>query len=157
MDFAPGIPYKGFEELRFAPGWGDANSNERWAYTLFWWLDGAYRFTEESLKRDLENYYTGLTHGRAIADKTDAQWKPATAQVKKVTTAANDVATYTATIHIFDAQVTKKPGTLYGKIHVKNCPDKTRTFVILEIAGLPFNVEVWKQLDKINDDFKCVK
>ena len=84
MDFAPEISYKGFEELRFAPGWGDANSNEKWAYTILWWLDGAYPFDEKILQQNLDSYYTGLTRRRAVAEKLDMNaWKPAKARFKK--------------------------------------------------------------------------
>ncbi len=47
----------------------------------------------------------------------------AKAQVKKISTDNNDTSTYTATVNIFDAKVTKKPGVLYLKIHIKNCSD----------------------------------
>jgi hypothetical protein len=36
IEFAPQIPYKGVEELRFAPGWGDIKSDEHWTYAFLW-------------------------------------------------------------------------------------------------------------------------
>jgi hypothetical protein len=158
MDFAPGITYRGFEELRFAPGWGDANSNEKWAYTILWWLDGAYNFDEKILQQNLENYYTGLTRRRAIAEKLDMNaWTPAKAQVQKIKALNGDRETYTATAAIFDSQVTKKPGTLHFKIHVKDCTDKTKTILLIEVAENPFSAVAWTDLDKINYEFRCEK
>jgi hypothetical protein len=158
IDFAMALPYKGFEELRFAPGWGDAASNEKWAYTILWWLDDVYNFNEKNLQQNIETYFTGLTKRRAVAEKQDMNnFTRASAQVQKIKTLAGDAATYTATAAIFDAQVTKKPGTLYFKIHLKDCPDKTKTIVLFEVAGNPLNTNAWLQLDKINDDFRCVK
>ena len=158
IDFAPALPYKGFEELRFAPGWGDKNSSERWAYTILWWLDDRYVFNEKVLQQNLEAYFTGLTKRRTIADKLDlSQFSNAKAQVEKVKNDQNDVATYTATVNIFDAQVTQKPGTLHVKIHVKNCIDTSKTFLLFEISAMPFDQPVWQELDKINEDFKCEK
>src|SRR4051812_6700953 len=40
IEFAPSIPYKGVEDIRFAPGWSDAKSNEYWTYAFLWYLDG---------------------------------------------------------------------------------------------------------------------
>jgi len=158
IDFAPSLPYKGYEELRFAPGWGNAGSNEKWAYTILWWLDDDYTFDETVLKHDLEAYFSGLTKRRAIADKLDmAVYTPAKAGVKKIKTDTDDIATYQASLDIFDAQVTKKPGSLNVKIHQKKCDTKGNTIVLLEIAAADFNQPVWLQLDKINADFKCEK
>ena len=153
LDFAPTIPYKGFEDLRFAPGWGDPNSDEKWQYTFLWWLDGRYTFTEKTLAHDIEAYFTGLTRQRAIADKLDMNaWTPAKAQVQKIATTSGDTDTYTATVHIFDSQVTKKPGVLYIKIHLKKRSDKNRAIVLFEVAANPFISAVWKESDMINND-----
>jgi hypothetical protein len=158
IDFAAALPYKGFEELRFAPGWGAANSNEKWAYTILWWLDDVYRFNETVLQQDIETYFTGLTKRRAVADKLEmTAFVPVKAQVQKIKTLAGDIASYTASASIFDSQVTKKPAMLYFKIHVKDCPGKTRTIVLFEVAGNPVTAVVWQQLDKINTDFRCSK
>ena len=153
LDFAPAIPYKGFEDLRFAPGWGDPNSDEKWQYTFLWWLDGSYTFTEKTLTHDIEAYFTGLTRQRAIAEKLDMNaWTPAKAQVQKIATAGGDTDTYTATVHIFDSQVTKKPGVLYIKIHLKKRADKNRTIVLFEVAANPCISAIWKESDMINNN-----
>jgi pimeloyl-ACP methyl ester carboxylesterase len=158
IDFAPALAYKGFEDLRFAPGWGDEKSNERWAYTLLWWLDDNYTFDEKILQQNLESYFTGLTRRRAVADKLNMQtFTNAKAQVKKTGTDNNDISTYTATVNIFDAQVTKKPNVLYIKIHIKNCLDKSNTILLFEVSALPSDKPVWQQLDKLNTDIRCFK
>ncbi len=157
MDFAPSLSYTGYEDLRFAPGWGNAGSPEKWAYTFVWWLDGSPIFSETSLKKDLETYYSGLTQRRAIADYDDLKnYFPAIAQVKKTTTSGDDIASFTATIHLYDAQVTKKPADLYAKIHIKPAANKQRSIVLFEIAGFPSTAPVWKQLDQINTEFRVI-
>ena len=82
---------------------------------------------------------------------------PAKFDVLKVKTAKGDVETYTATGSIFDAFVIKQPGSLYIKIHVKECKEKNKTIVLYEIAGSAFNQPVWLQLDLINENFRCEK
>ena len=43
IDFAPQIPYKGVEDIRFSPGWGNAFTDEYWTYCFLWYLDGKTR------------------------------------------------------------------------------------------------------------------
>jgi hypothetical protein len=156
FDFAPALPYMGYEDLRFSPGWGKADSEEKWAYTLVWWLDDHYVFDENVLKGNLESYFSGLNKRRAIADKDDMKsYFPARASIKKVDTAKEDTATFSGTIHIYDAQVTKKPADLYAKIHVKSCSDQQKTILLIEVSGFPAAHPVWQKLDKINTDFSC--
>ena len=158
IDFAPSLPYTGFEELRFAPGWGDSASAEKWAYTILWWLNDAYHFDEKILEENLESYFSGLTRRRAVADNLDLSLvTPAKAKVTKSKNLNNDGATYSATVNIFDAQVTRKPSVLYIKIHQKNCPAPSKTLLLFEICASPYNLPVWKSLDKIDADFRCKK
>jgi hypothetical protein len=158
FDFAPAITYKGFEDIRFAPGWGNKDSKEKWAYTFLWCLDDVYRFDEKIIKEDLESYFSGLTKQKATEDKLNmAAYTSAKFEVQKVKTVKGDTETFTATGSIFDAFVTQKPGNLYIKVHVKDCKDKNKTILLLEIAGTTFNQPVWQQLDLINENFKCGK
>ncbi|HTI07518.1 MAG TPA: hypothetical protein VL832_03145 [Puia sp.] len=158
MDFAPALPYKGYEDLRFAPGFSDAASEEKWAYTFVWWLDGVYSFDEKILQQNLEAYYSGLTRSRAVADKDDLKaYFPARVAVRKTATVSGDLSTYGATLHIFDALVTKKSGDLYMKIHVKACSDSHRTILVFEASAFPTTQPLWNKLDKINADFGCAK
>lgn len=156
LDFAPVIPYHGFEDLRFAPGWGDSTSYQKWAYTILWWLNDSVSFTEDILKAELESYYTGLSRRRAIAEKQDTTaFRPAQALVQKTTNLKGELETYYATVFFYDAQVTKKPGELYFKIYVKDCPDKTKTMLFFEVAENSYTSPIWLELDKISEGFKC--
>jgi hypothetical protein len=158
LDFAPSIPYHGFEELRFAPGWGDSSSYQKWAYSIVWWLNDSVSFSEDLLKANLESYYSGLTKRRILADKQDTSaYRPAQGLVQKTTTLKGDLETYYATVFIYDAQVTRKPGELYFKIHVKDCADKSKTLLFIEVAENSYIAPIWLELDKLNEEFKCVK
>ena len=158
MDFAPAISYKGFEDLRFAPGWGDSGSYQKFAYTLLWWLDDAYSLNEKILQQNLEDYFTGITRRKALADKMNmSDWRNATAKLEKSALNSGDLETYKATLSMFDSWVSKKPVTAYLKIHIKNCPDKTKTIILFEAAQSPYIEKVWRELDAINESFKCEK
>jgi hypothetical protein len=156
LDFAPSIQNRGFEDIRFSPGWGDSTSYQKWAYAFVWWLNDSTTITEDQLKTELEAYYTGLSRRRAIAEKQDtAAFRPAQALVQKTTTLKGEIETFYATVFFYDAQVTKKPGELYFKIYHKDCQDKTRTLLFFEVAENSYTAPVWLELDKINEEFKC--
>jgi len=44
IEFAPSIPYKGVEDIRFTPGWGKAETNDYWSYAFLWYLDSTINF-----------------------------------------------------------------------------------------------------------------
>jgi len=60
ISFAPEISYKGVEDIRFAPGWGNAQSNEYWTYAFLWSLEGTQEMNAEIIQRNLSAYYAGL-------------------------------------------------------------------------------------------------
>ena len=155
-DFAPSIKLDGFEDLRFAPGFSDSTSYQKWAYTLLWWINDSVAFNENSLKDTLEAYYSGLTWRRTIADKQDTSlFKPASVLIQRTATLKGDLETFYATAFIYDAQVTRQAGELYFKIHLKDCGDRSKTILLIEVAENSFSAPVWKELGKINEDFRC--
>ena len=64
-DFAPQLMYKGIEDIRFTPGWGNVKTDEYWTYAFLWYLDGLPKMDEDIIANNLKAYYTGLV-GRNI-------------------------------------------------------------------------------------------
>ena len=156
IDFAPAIKYRGFEDLRFAPGCWDRNSAEKWAYTFAWHLQDQIVFNEDILKKDLETYYSGLTQRRSVTDKDDSSgWFPPTAEVRKTAAVDGDRATWSASMKFYDSQITKKPAMLFFRIHLKQCSNERKTILFVEVAGSAPGAPIWKQLNKINQQFSC--
>ena len=71
LPFAPSIPITGFEDVRFAPGWGDSTSTEFWTYAFVWVLEEEMEIDQTSLTQYLEDYYDGLM--LAVAQTKDTQ------------------------------------------------------------------------------------
>ena len=73
ISFAPSIPYKGVEDIRFTPGWARKTNNEYWSYAFLWYLDGTPALDAKTIENNLKAYYTGLikvnTDSAKIADK----------------------------------------------------------------------------------------
>lgn len=150
FDFAPQIPYKGVEELRFAPGWADGASEEHWAYAFIWWLEGKPQLTAEKLEMHLQDYYNGLV-GRNIAPRKIPREKlgPVKADLKAIPASPGDKATFSGTVAMLD-YLTQTPMTLHVVIHWKDLHVPDHSAVFFEVSPRPRDHRVWTQLDALN-------
>lgn len=155
IEFAPQIPYKGFEELRFTPGWEHTTSEEHWSYTFLWWLEGAIKLDTAVLREHLDNYYFGLL-SRNVRERhipANRVIHP-TATITKAKTETSDTETYTGTITMLDyLDMTYPTLTLNCIIHKKDCD--RHTAIIFEISPQPLGYKVWQQLNQLEEGFKC--
>jgi hypothetical protein len=148
IEFAPEIPYKGKEDIRFTPGWG-APGDQHWSYAFVWWLEGDPQIDATTLQRDLKMYYAGLV-GRNITKRQIPADKvvPTNVVVKKVKTAPNDMATYAGTINMLD-YMPVTPITLNCVIHVFRCKAENHTGIYFEVSPKALTDPLWKQFDSL--------
>lgn len=153
ISFAPQIPYKGVEDIRFAPGWGKSASDEYWSYAFLWFLEGQTKIDSKIAGENLKAYYTGLVgiNGRNIPKE---KLIPVVTSLKETATIKGDLNTYVGTITMTD-YMTQNPLVLNCKVHVKSCPGQNRTFVFHELSPQPFSHKIWEELDKLWLEFKC--
>jgi hypothetical protein len=152
-DFAPQIIYKGVEDLRFTPGWGDTLSEEHWSYSFLWWLDGMVKMNADSLQETLKKYYTGLVARNIMSRNIPAnKVVPAIPTIKKIKTDKNDVETFSGTISMLDyhAQV---PIALNCMIHVKDSKVTNHTAIYFEISPKSLSNPIWQKLNEIGNSF----
>jgi hypothetical protein len=155
-DFAKQLAFKGVEDLRFFPGWGDPNSEEHWSYAFLWSLDGKPDIDAHLLQDNLKILYTGLI-GRNIVPRKIPKDKlfPVEVNIQASKTAAGDLKTFTGTVHMLD-YINQTPMTLNVKIHLKDCPGNGQAIVLFEVSPKPTDHPNWQQLDLLNAGFKCV-
>ncbi|MEP7373050.1 MAG: hypothetical protein ABI675_06630 [Chitinophagaceae bacterium] len=153
--FAPQLTYKGVEDIRFAPGWGDSKSDEHWSYCFLWWLEGSPKIDAAILQVNLKAYYEGLVSGN-IADVPANKLIPISALVKKIMTATGDTETFNATISMLDYH-TRQPMVLNCLIHVKECNTQKHTVLYFEASPKTLTHPVWKKMHLIGDSFECEK
>ncbi len=155
ISFAPQIPYKGVEDLRFAPGWAKAKGDEYWSYAFLWYLEGKVKINSGILDSNLQAYYTGLIANNAPnipADKVI----PVTTSFKEIKKGKGDLNTYAGTISMTD-YMQKKPITLNCKVHLRYIAKENKTFVFYELSPQPLAHNIWRSLDKLWVDFKIKK
>ena len=151
IGFAPTIPYKGVEDIRFTPGWAKATTDEYWTYAFLWYLEGDVKTDAKIIESNLKLYYTGLITANGSTIST-----PIETSFKEITKDGNDLKTYLGTISLLD-YMAKQPMVLNCKVHIASCTDKTKTFIFYELSPKPLSHIVWQSLDALWTDFKCKK
>lgn len=155
VDFAPEIRYKGVEDIRFAPGWGDSSSAEHWSYAFLWWLKDKPVIDAPTLNSYLTAYYNGLVNRNIIRRQIPAAKQvPTVVNIKKVKTLAGDIETYGGSIRMLNYMV-QRPVELHCTIHVKHCEAQERTALFFEISPQPATHIIWQQMDQLWSSFRC--
>jgi hypothetical protein len=155
--FAPDIQYMGVEDVRFAPGWGNAKSNEYWTYAFLWYLDGKPEMNSKTIELNLKAYYTGLIGSNIERRKIPAdKITPVKVSVDEVKTENGDMKTFGGKIEMLD-YMEQKPMTLNCIVHLKSCVGQNHTFIFYQISPKPFSDNVWKNLQQIWLEFDCKK
>jgi hypothetical protein len=157
ISFAPQIPYKGVEDIRFTPGWADVKNEEYWSYAFLWWLDGTPETTAPIIAANLKAYYTGLIEVNREGFKVPVEKiTPVQTTFKETQTATGDLKTFTGSITMLD-YMQAKPMTLNCIAHVRTCPAENKTVLFYELSPQPVSHAVWAKLNKLWEEFKCKK
>jgi len=155
ISFAPEIPYKGVEDIRFAPGWGNVKSDEYWTYAFLWYLDSPPETDAKMIAGNLEAYYSGLINSNTDSTRTPAlQPIPVAASFKEITKDDGDLGTFEGTIKMMD-YMQQKPIVLNCIAHLKVCPENNKTLLFFELSPKPFSHGNWIGLDNLWKEFKC--
>jgi hypothetical protein len=151
--FAPEIEYSGEEDIRFAPGWAKAKSEEYWSYAFLWYLDGKVKTNPEIVAGNMKTYYEGLI-GSNGAHIPKENLIPVVTTFRKVKKEEGDRGTFTGTVKMTN-YMNQEPVTLNCKVHLKSCGDKT--IIFYELSPKLFEHAVWAQLDLLWTGFRCTK
>ena len=155
--FAPQIPYKGVEDIRFTPGWGNVKSEEYWTYAFLWWLDESPQTDATIVAANLKAYYTGLVEINREGFKVpDEKIIPVVTSFKEIATVKGDLKTYSGTIGMLD-YMQQQPITLNCIAHLKSCPEENKTVLFYELSPKSFQHANWTGLDQLWRDFNCKK
>jgi hypothetical protein len=153
--FASAMTFKGVEELRFTPGWGDSTSNDYWSYAYLWWLNGDQAVDVLGVQKNMQALYTGLVVRNIVSRRIPEDKQLATkVAVQKTETCATDVQTFRGHVNMLD-YMTQKPMMLNLIVHVKKC--SSNTAVIVEVSPKLYSDAVWSKLNAINQSFSCDK
>jgi hypothetical protein len=151
-EFAPNIPYKGVEELRFSPGMFVKDSSNYFTYAFVVELDNINSISQDDIKNYLLDYFKGLCGNTAKQRNLSIDTSKITVSVDKDESIAKDVR-YNATLGIFGVFADGAPVRLNAEIKVMN--DKATSKIYLVFIASPLNKtdKVWVTLHSIQNNF----
>ena len=154
LSFAPELEYEGIEELRFAPGMFEAESEELWTYAFIWWVPAETEFEAARLGRDLEAYFRGLS--TAVAESRGATVGEArfAARLEAAGTEGGN-RRFEGRAESFDAFVSQRQIELNVRIELLECPDAGKVAAFFELSPQPPDHTVWESLAEIRQGFRC--
>jgi len=150
--FAPEINYKGFEDIRFAKGWGKLDSDGFLTFAFAWDVNLNSKPTTTLFEDNLKLYFDGLMNlvnqdSSLIIPKTKASFK----EEKQL----NEVTNFIGTVEIYDAFTTKKPIVLNVIIESHYC-QKTKTyFPLFKFSPKDFKHKTWDMLNQVKLNNSC--
>jgi hypothetical protein len=154
-EFAPNIPYKGAEELRFSPGMFVKDSTTYFTYAFVAELDNVNSVSQDDIRNYLLNYFKGLCSSTAKQRNLSIDVSKIDVAIEKKQNAGDD-AFYDGTLNIFGVFADGAPVKLNVEIKVMN--DKASKIYLVFIASpLDKTDNVWKELHSIQRDFKIPK
>ncbi|MFT3679909.1 MAG: hypothetical protein QM791_06530 [Ferruginibacter sp.] len=157
ISFAPQVPYKGVEDIRFAPGWAKAASEEYWTYAFLWWLEEKPVMNAKIIEENLKNYYTGLLQVNSDSSKTAGEkYIPVVTAFKKIKTFKGDKATFEGTVTMKD-YMKRTPITLHCVVQLAYCEEENRTVIFYQLSPKPRTHKNWAGLNRLWTGFKCIR
>ena len=155
INFAPQINYKGHEEIRFAPGWGDSTKTDYWTYAFLWCLDDDPNISDSTIENNLRYYYDGLI--RSNSDQfhlSNAMMFPVETSFEQIIPVNGDQQTFKGTIKMLD-YMRRQPQVLNSIVHLKFCSAANKYMIFHEISPRPLTDSVWQALNQIWNGFEC--
>lgn len=144
VSWAPQLTVTGFEELRFAPGWGDQKSEGFWSLVMAWQISNDHFPIVEDIETNLEAYYDGLMKPNHWATEF-----PAPNVVLVRTSAEGQPTTFKGKIKVFDGFHTGTVITLNVEGDAYYCEARKQLILLLRISPAPYQSPIWKQLNAI--------
>jgi len=152
LSFAPELKYKGFEELRFAPGMFTPESDTYFTYMFAMKITDDVALDPAALQSLLETYFRGLCRTVAKEKKFDIDVSKVSAQVRADQPDAQPARRFRATVESFDPFVTGKPLTLNLEMIVIDA-SQTDHRIFAAVSPKPTDSPIWKLLRTLKDRF----
>jgi hypothetical protein len=154
LDFAPELPYRGKEVLRFAPRFFDPASPTYFSYVFAWVLDGSPALEAPALEADLARYFAGLCRevgGKKFqfdAARFRAHLAPAEARRAGARALRGTVETY-------DPFGDGRPLTLHVEVEIWDCPGGGPRVARFAASPADAAAPVWRELLSRGAELQC--
>ena len=152
-EFAPDIPYKGVEELRFSPGMFNKDSATYFTYAFVAQLDNVTTVSQNDIKDYLLKYFKGLCNSTAKNRKLVIDTSQIAVSTEKKKGAAVNENIYNASVNLFGVFTDGAPVKLNMEVKVfMNTPAK-RIYLLFIASPREKTDVLWKNLYEIQREF----
>lgn len=155
LTFAPDLKYQGFEELRFAPGMFNPQSDTYFTYIFALRLEGTHKIDSDFVRTFLLKYYRGLCKAVGADRDPPLDLEKISVSIKKSEDRRTGADVFLAEVAMFDAFVTGKPLTLNVEIVSADDPNAKATCLFALASPKPKTDKVWKLLYGLSPGFTC--
>ncbi len=151
--FAPGISYKGFEELRFAPGMFNKDSATYFTYAFVAELENIATVSQVDIRSYLQKYYKGLCSATAHDRKLEIDTTRINVTIVKKKDTSGNEAIYDAVLNIFGVFADGAPVSLNMEIKVMVNAGLKKTYLLFIASPRQKKDAVWHDLYAIQKNF----
>jgi len=152
--FAPAIMYKGFEELRFAPGMFKKDSIDYFSYAFIASIDSLKNISQKDVQVYLLHYYVGLCRQVAKDNKLTIDTSKITVEAinKKIRSAKEVI--YNYLVNVFGVFADGAPVKLNMEVKVMKDITRDKIYLFFITSPQPKTSAVWKKLYQVRKDFR---
>lgn len=152
LDFAPGLPFHGVEELRFAPGFFEPDSTTFWSYAFVWWLEDPPNFDAPSISAVLREYFAGLA---LEVGKDKYPMDPEWFRVELESRTEEGRTILVGQAYTYDAFVTGEKIVLNVEARLQDCPRAGRRAITFLLSPKQLDDPVWDDLKACESTLRC--
>ena len=146
IGFAPQIPLKGIEEVRFAKGWSTKGDDTFWTYAFLWNIELTEMLSTKQLELYMQYYFDGLMT-TVNKDKDKVVPKTIALFLKKETN--TDANHFVGKIQLYDSFHTKDIITLNCTVLQYNCTKEKKSMVLFHFSPKEFGHATWDELHTV--------
>jgi len=152
--FAPNFSYKGVEELRFSPGMFQKEATDYFTYAFVAQLDNVKTITRDNIQNYLLEYFRGLCSSTAHDRKLTVDTSKITVNTEPQKGITGNEIIYNAFLNVFGVFADGAPVKLNMEVKVLKDVASVKTYLVFIASPQEKTSEVWKDLYKIQNDFK---
>ena len=148
--FAPKMELKGIEEIRFAPGWRQADEKNFFTYVFLFALEPKPELTADVLRRELLSYYTGLS--KAVMGNPKLDTSKFTVKLESLAEngptpkGAVNVKSYRAQVDWLEPFATKKMQTLHFELQTWKYKGSPYNYLFVCASPQKTGEPIWKTM-----------
>ena len=155
--FAANFPYKGVEELRFAPGMFNKDSANYFSYAFVAQLENTSSITQEQVRNYLLSYFKGLCVATAKDRKLSIDSSAINVSIQPKKGNPKNETIYNVVLNVFGVFADGTPIELNAEIKLLHDVKALKTYLVFIASPQQKTAAIWKELYSIRKNVSIPK